>query len=87
MMLAMMTRATLGHTGRALTADRWTTAAYLLVTMATLLRVAVALVPDLHGVAVPLSGASWIAAFAIYLVAYAPKLLGPRVDAECAAPR
>jgi plastocyanin len=38
MTLAVMTRATLGHTGRLLTADRWTAAIYLLVATAAALR-------------------------------------------------
>lgn len=80
MMLAMMTRATLGHTGRALTADRATTAIYLLVTAAAVSRLVAALVPALYGPAIGLSGAGWILAFGLYLVAYAPKLCGGRLD-------
>ena len=34
MTLAVMTRATLGHTGRGLAADRWTTAIYILIAAA-----------------------------------------------------
>ncbi len=87
MMLAMMTRATLGHTGRALTADRWTTAVYLLVTAAAVLRVAAPLAADFYTATVGLARACWILAFAVYLLAYAAKLCGPRVDVACAAPR
>jgi len=79
MMLAMMTRATLGHTGRALAADRATVAVYLLITAAAVLRLAAALVPELHATAVPLSGAGWMLAFGIFLLAYAPKLWGRRI--------
>ncbi|GHD51872.1 short-chain dehydrogenase [Thalassobaculum fulvum] len=81
MMLAMMTRATLGHTGRALTADRATAAVYLLITVTAALRVTAALVPDLYGTAIALSGAGWIMAFGVYLLAYAPKLCRRRVAA------
>jgi len=79
MTLAMMTRATLGHTGRALAADRATTAVYLLITATAVLRVAAVLVPSWYGPMVELSGAGWMSAFALYLAAYAPKLWGPRV--------
>lgn len=81
MTLAMMTRATLGHTGRALTADRATTLVYLLVTAAAALRIVATLVPAWTMPAIELSGAGWILAFALYLLAYAPKLWGPRVAA------
>jgi uncharacterized protein involved in response to NO len=39
MTLAVMTRATLGHTGRSLTANWWTAALYLLVAAAAVLRI------------------------------------------------
>ncbi|MEQ9334298.1 NnrS family protein [Thalassobaculum sp.] len=81
MTLAMMTRATLGHTGRALVADRVTTAIYLLVTAAAVCRVLAALAPALAGHAVELSGGAWMLAFGLYAVAYAPKLWGRKVDA------
>lgn len=79
MMLAMMTRATLGHTGRALVADRATTAVYLLVTAAAAMRVVAALVPALYAPAIPVSGAGWVLAFAVYLAAYAPMLCRRRL--------
>ncbi|WP_374447828.1 NnrS family protein [Stella sp.] len=81
MMLAMMTRATLGHTGRALAADRATSAIYVLVTVAAVTRVGATLLPDLHQGGLVLSGLAWILAFALYAGAYGPKLWGPRVDA------
>lgn len=80
MMLAMMTRATLGHTGRALTADRPTVAVYVLVTASAVLRLAAALAPGLPVPALELAGGAWILAFALYLAIYAPMLCRPRVD-------
>src|SRR3546814_8863262 len=77
--LAMMTRATLGHTGRALSADRATVAVYLLVASSAVLRLVAALVPGFYAVAIELAGGAWILAFAVFLAAYAPKLCGPRV--------
>lgn len=81
MILAVMTRASLGHTGRALVVSRPTVAAYALLTAAALLRVAAPELPgNLHWHALQVAGVTWIAAFALYLWAYAPILLGPRAD-------
>lgn len=81
MILAVMTRASLGHTGRALLVSRPTVAAYLLLTVAALLRVVAPELPgQLHWNALQGAGFAWIAAFLLYLVAYAPILLGPRAD-------
>jgi uncharacterized protein involved in response to NO len=78
MTLAVMTRASLGHTGRDLSADRPTVAIYLLVTLAAVLRVAAAG----GGRAMPLLAAAaalWIAAFALFVIHYGPMLLRPRL--------
>lgn len=76
MTLAVMTRATLGHTGRALTAGRWTTAMYLLVSAASLLRVAAPLVGSSATTFVTLSGLAWMAAFTLFVAVYGPLLAG-----------
>ncbi len=80
MMLAVMSRVALGHTGRAIRAHPLTVAAYLLVSAAALLRFAAALLPDLQMALLSAAAASWIAAFALFLTIYAPILLGPRAD-------
>jgi uncharacterized protein involved in response to NO len=78
MTLAIMSRAALGHTGRPLVAAPATVAAYLLVSLAALLRVAVApWQPDANLVA----GAAWVAAFALFAATHAPMLIAPRADA------
>lgn len=70
MTLAVMTRASLGHSGRPLKADAATRAIYLLVTLAALARVANPLFES-HGVLVnALAGAAWSAAFATFAVHY-----------------
>jgi uncharacterized protein involved in response to NO len=74
MILAVMTRATRGHTGRPLAADVATSAIYVLVILAAIARVAAAFA----GSAMPLlvaSAALWIAAFGGFAVFYAPMLL------------
>ena len=76
MMLAVMTRATRGHTGRALTASRPTLAAYACLFAAALARPAA----DVFGVAwlLDLAGCLWIAAFGLFVAEYGPMLVGPR---------
>ena len=79
MVLAVMTRATLGHTGRALTADRWTVAIYVLVTLGAAMRVLAGLVPPgAYVSALHLAGGAWGGAFLLFLVRYGPILLAPR---------
>ena len=80
MILAVMTRATLGHTGRELKADRATVFLYLLVTLGAVLRVAAPFgLFDYMG-GIELAGLAWVGAFLIFLITYGPMLLRPRVD-------
>ena len=80
MILAVMTRATLGHTGRELKANPATTLLYLLVTLGAVLRVAAPFgLFDYMG-GIELAGLAWAAAFVIFLITYGPMLFGPRVD-------
>ncbi|HEY8051743.1 MAG TPA: NnrS family protein, partial [Steroidobacteraceae bacterium] len=83
MVLAVMSRASLGHTGRALVAPRPVALAYLLLCLAALVRV---FLPSLAAVnyqwTVMLAGALWIAAFALFVIAYTPILMRPRIDAR-----
>jgi len=74
MMLAVMTRATRGHTGRVLTASRTTSAIYLAIILAALLRPAADLFPDYAQVLYAASGLAWLGAFGLYLVEYGPML-------------
>ena len=80
MILAMMTRATLGHTGRPLTASRATTAIYLLVTTAAAARLASGLVDEAGSLLLHGSAVAWVAAFALFVLAYGPMMLRPRLD-------
>lgn len=78
MTLAVMSRATLGHTGRALRAGAGLTVAYLLVTLAALVRVGFALWGESS--ALILAAAAWIAAFLVYLAVCGPMLVKRRPD-------
>ncbi len=83
MILAVMTRAALGHTGRPLVAPRSMAAAYVLLTGAVLARVfGPALEPAGWALWTGGAAALWTAAFALYLVVYAPILCRPRVDGK-----
>jgi uncharacterized protein involved in response to NO len=82
MILAVSTRATLGHTGRDLVASPATVAAYLLVASAALIRV---FGPSLTGdplVPLTLAATFWILGFGLFLMAYGPILLRPRTDGK-----
>lgn len=82
MILGVMTRATLGHTGRDLVASPMTTAGYLALLAAALLRV---FAPVLLADPVPAylaAGVLWVLAFVLFLAAYGPMLLGPRLDGK-----
>lgn len=81
MTLAVMTRATLGHSGQPLTAGRGTKAIYLLVTVSAVLRIAAPLsgaeiVPVLN-----FAVASWCAAFGLFAFLYGRALIRPRAAA------
>jgi uncharacterized protein involved in response to NO len=82
MMLAVMSRAALGHTGRAIHAHPLTVAAYVLVSAAALFRFAAAMLPDLQMPLLTAAAASWIGAFVLFLTVYAPILLRPRADGK-----
>jgi uncharacterized protein involved in response to NO len=83
MILAVMTRASLGHTGRPLAVSRATTVAYVLLTAAVLVRVFGAAVwPERYLLAVSIAGLGWAASFLVYLAVYAPILVGPRADGK-----
>lgn len=78
MTLAVMTRASLGHSGRPLHAGAATVAIYLLVTAGGLLRVAAPWFPEDYLILLSLAGLTWSGAYGLFAVAYAPIMLGRR---------
>jgi len=78
MMLAVMTRATRGHTGRELTASAVTCVSYVSVLACACVRPLAAAFPEQTGLIYPAAGALWIIAFALYLVEYGPMLVARR---------
>jgi uncharacterized protein involved in response to NO len=80
MILAVMSRASLGHTGRKLIASATTTVAYLLVTLGAAGRVGSSLIDIDVPFLLQGAGLAWAAGFLLYLVVYVPILCRPRVD-------
>jgi uncharacterized protein involved in response to NO len=86
MTLAVMTRASLGHSGRALTAGSGTTAIYACVVLAAVARVADGIAGAPAGL-LHLSAALWILAFGGFAVLYWPVLTRPRAAARRPQPK
>jgi uncharacterized protein involved in response to NO len=83
MTLAIMTRASLGHTGREKRAGALTVAIYVLVNLGALLRIAT---PNADAptaitfLVLAISAAAWSGAYVLFALAYGPFLLRPSVD-------
>lgn len=81
MILAVMSRAALGHTGRPLVPPPGVVIAYVLVTAAALARVfGPALFPGAGSAWTGAAAMLWTVAFTLFVVAYAPILCRPRAD-------
>ncbi|MGK7871014.1 NnrS family protein [Falsiroseomonas sp. E2-1-a20] len=80
MILAVSTRATLGHTGRDLVASPATVAAYVLVALAAVVRVFGPGVTSDPLVPLVVAASFWTLGFGLFLLAYGPILLRPRAD-------
>ncbi len=78
MILAVMTRATLGHTGRALHAGPGTHLIYAAILIAVVLRVFAGFGPVNTMALLMVSGAFWVAAFALFVMFYGPMLVTAR---------
>jgi uncharacterized protein involved in response to NO len=77
MTLAVMTRATRGHTGRELTAGAATQFIYATAILAALARI-LPLAPEFSSTLLAVSAAAWIAAFGGFVLWYGPMLLRSR---------
>jgi uncharacterized protein involved in response to NO len=86
MTLAVMTRASLGHTGRPLATGSGTKAIYALVTIAAALRVLSPLAPEHVVLVLILAGSAWTAAFGLFAILYGGPLMQPRVAGDAARP-
>jgi len=74
MMLAVMGRATRGHTGRDLAASRTPCLAYACLIGAAVLRPLAEIAPEFYQEILSVSALLWMASFGLFLVEYAPML-------------
>jgi uncharacterized protein involved in response to NO len=79
MTLAVMTRASLGHTGRSLVAGRGTITIYLLITVAAVLRLIAPIDATHYILMLEVAGAAWSGAFGLFVVLYGRALAQPRI--------
>jgi uncharacterized protein involved in response to NO len=82
MTIAVMSRAALGHTGRALIASPAAQAVYALVFIAAIARIYAALAPEHGFAALHFAAFAWIAAFFGFSIAYWRVFTGPRREAN-----
>lgn len=82
MTLAVMTRATRGHTGRPLVADRGTVAIYVAVTLAAALRIGAPFTGDYYFVALAVAAGLWSLAYGLFALLYFGMLTRPRARAD-----
>lgn len=83
LIVGMMTRTTLGHTGRKMVAGKSETAMYVLIQAGAFLRVGAGMAPAQWrpGLLVA-AGTCWSMSFALFLLVYAPYLWRPRLDGK-----
>lgn len=83
LILGMMARVSLGHTGRRLEAATVMAWAFAVLNLAALVRVGLPLMsPSAAPLAWQLSGGLWIAAYLVFALVYTPVLLRERVDGK-----
>ncbi len=83
MIMAVMTRAALGHTGRSLRAPRPVAWAYgMLLLCATVRVLGPAFLPWGYTTQIVIAMTLWIGAFLLFTIVYAPILIQPRVDGK-----
>jgi uncharacterized protein involved in response to NO len=84
MTLAVMSRASLGHTGNALAASPVTQAIYAAIVIAALARIGAALEPAWSEPLLSISALAWVAAFFGFAGSYGPLLVGTQRRARSA---
>ncbi len=79
MPLAVMSRATLGHTGRDLAAGAFGAVMYLAIFLAALFRVLAPVKPNAYDILLSVAGVLWCAAFLMFAFRFGKMLIAPRV--------
>ncbi len=83
MILAMISRVTLGHTGRPLKSHILISSAFSLILISAIIRVVIpAWFINYYQTGIIVAGILWIVAFAFYLLVYSPMLLNKRADGK-----
>ncbi len=83
LILSMMSRVSLGHTGRPMVASRLISISLLMITLAALLRVfGVWFLTPIYQHILLLSVVFWCIAYGLFLIKYTPILINPRVDGK-----
>ncbi len=81
LILAMISRVSLGHTGRPLSPPKAMSFAYIFITLAALVRaLGPWALPEKTLLFIDISGTFWLFAFGIFVVTYAPMLMSGRKD-------
>ena len=81
LILAMISRVSLGHTGRPLSPPKAMIAAYICITLAAIIRAfGPWALPEKSGLFIDISGTFWLLAFGIFVITYAPMLMNARKD-------
>jgi uncharacterized protein involved in response to NO len=81
MILAMITRVSLGHTGRPLQPPKPMAIAFALILLAAAVRVGLpTLIPQHFNTAIALAGLGWVLAYALFVICFTPILMQPRPD-------
>ncbi len=79
--LGMMSRVSLGHTGRDIKHTNVLLLAFLLIAVTPVIRVVLPLLlPGVYTQAILISGITWVAAFALFSLMYTPMLVKARID-------
>jgi uncharacterized protein involved in response to NO len=81
LILSMIARVSLGHTGRKLIAPRWMFPAFIFIFISAITRtLLVIILPTYYLFFITISGISWILAFIIFVIGYFNILTQPRID-------
>ncbi|MCB1668755.1 MAG: NnrS family protein [Pseudomonadales bacterium] len=80
LILSMISRVSLGHTGRMLIVSQWIVGAYVALAIAAVVRLVAPLATGYTTHMYLLSIAAWVAGYLIYAVVYWPVLTQPRLD-------
>ncbi|EGG98391.1 NnrS protein involved in response to NO [gamma proteobacterium IMCC2047] len=80
--LGMIARISLGHSGRSLTISPWMAVAFVALVFAALLRAILPMLLNELSIAISYGGsiALWVAGFSIFVLCYFPILTKPRLD-------